>query len=147
MTNETFQLASGADVAGWLNSIERTSAAPVLVRIGRETYPGAIYSQERHWAPYSWRAGEGPYMQTALYLVGDLPASFKRSRKVAYRFEHGRRRWFVGSWADERAAEDERTSAYHPFGRAFQMFPDEHGVTVDDDGRPYDERTIRLERC
>ena len=79
--------------------------------------------------------------------MGDLPASFKRSRSTAYRFADGRRRWFIGSWSDERAIEDERTSAYHPFGLAFQLFPDRHSITWDDDGRPYDEMTIRLERC
>lgn len=132
---------TATDVAAYLNSLDRTSAAPVVVRIGRTEYVGATYTQERD-TPQGCRAydaGERTYYQHGLYLVGSLPASYVRSSHTAYRYPNGARRWYVAGWYDHDEPND-----YHPFGRMFQLFPDTHNVTHDDDGNPYDERTIQL---
>ncbi len=145
MTNETIQDYSALEVSGYLNTLPRTSAAPVLVRIGRTEYPGAFYTQERDVTPgcRAYAEGKRTYSHTMLYLVGDLPAA-SNGRNVAYRFEGSSRRWYLAGWF-----QDGRND-YHPFGRMFQLAPDDGAVPVtvsDRTGEPYPERTIRLERC
>lgn len=59
-------------VSEWLDGLERTSAAPVLVTIGRTTYAGAEYRQTRDHDPgtRAYRDGERTYVLHAIYLLG-----------------------------------------------------------------------------
>jgi len=149
MTADTIQDYSALEVSGWLNSLPRTSARPVLVRIGRKQYPGAFYTQERdhHPGTPAYARGERTYRHTMLYLVGDFPAS-SNGRNVAYRFEGSSRRWYLAAYYQ--APRSAGRTGYHPFGRMIQLAPDDGAVPVtvsDRTGEPYPERTIRLERC
>ena len=108
------------DVADWLNTLDNTSAIPVIIKIGRTEYVGAYYTQLRKINP-STRAyfeGKREYYQNAFYLLGDLPASCKRSNLMYYRFSDGKTRMYVSGWFDQ-----DLKNEYHPFGRMFQLFP------------------------
>jgi hypothetical protein len=112
-------------VSQYLNGLPRTTAAPVLVKIGRTEYVGAIYSQERDTLEGSraFEAGERTYVQHGIYLLGDLPASYRRSTRTAYDLDGNR--YYVAGYFPQDEPND-----FHPFGRMFQLFPDEHGVTT-----------------
>ena len=75
-------------VAKWLLSFQHIAmTTPVTVRIGRRTFPGAKYTEDREAS-----------VEERLYLVGELPASFRRSRKVCFRTSDSRCDWFIASW-------------------------------------------------
>lgn len=113
------------DVATWLNGLPRTAAAPVLVRIGTQEYAGALYTQTRDSLVGSraYAAGERESAQRALYLLGGLPSSYRRSRRIVYTFGNGR--WYVASWFDRH-----EPNRHNPFGRMFQLMPAD-GFIVD----------------
>lgn len=132
---------SARAVAFWLNSLRDTHARPIVVKIGRTTFPGATYIQKRQ-VPEGSRAyaeGKRTYEQYGLYLLGDLPYAYRRKRATAFVDSFTGRRFFVGSWFDR-----DEPNEYHPYGRMFQLFPDDAGVCVDDDGQPYREVTFDL---
>lgn len=129
-TEETAQ-----DVATWLNGLPRTAAAPVLVRIGTQEFAGALYTQTRDVLVGSraYAAGEREYAQRALYLLGGLPASYRRSHRIVYRL--GDSRWYVASWFDRHTP-----NQFNPFGRMFQLMPEADGFVVDAfEEKPYQE--------
>jgi hypothetical protein len=117
-------------VATWLRTLPHTNATPVLVKIGRRLYVGAIYDQRREHHPGTRAYAEGRrhYYQSGIYLLGRLPASYLRTSRIAYRFQDGSRRYYVAGWYDRDEPND-----FHPFGRMFQLFPDRENVT---DGYP-----------
>lgn len=146
------ETVTAQQVADYLNGLPRTQAAPVVVRIGKTKYVGALYTQERDTPEgcRAYREGQRIYYQRALYLVGDLPSSYLRSSHTAYVWSDDRmaegarwysaRRWYVAGWYDLDAH-----SEYHPFGHMFQLMPDSDGtVTKDDDGFPYATRPMTL---
>src|SRR5262245_4774780 len=121
------------EVAAWLSGLPKTTALPVEVTIGRTTYSGAFYAQTREHIPGSraYLQGEREYTHSALYLLGDVPASYRRGR-VAYVFEDdGVRRWYVAGYFPPRGGGIEK-NAFHPFGPMFQLMRDSHGVTDDE---------------
>ena len=110
-------------VAEWLRGCPDTSeVSPVTVTIGKQTYHGATYRQRG---------------QESIYLVGDLPASYRHSTHVAYRFADDLREWYIGCyWQGETCPADQKH--YHPFGHTFILFPWGHNEPIDyGERKPY----------
>jgi hypothetical protein len=107
-------IPNGLDVAKWLQSLDSvTGASPVLVTIGRSEYPGAIYSTV-----------DG---EDRIYLLGSLPASYRRSTHTVYRFRHDGVVWFIGGYFDKDP--EGQYKAFHPFGHWFGLHKDSLSVT------------------
>lgn len=108
-------------VALWLGSLPQvTETQAARVTIGRETFNGAHYV-ESLVAPETAR-NPGPYKSEALYLVGPLPASYRKRSRTVYRFEGDAREWYVAGYADARAMAPQ-FAKFHPFGVAFYLRP------------------------
>lgn len=133
--------ARALEVAEWLDTLPATFASPHVVRIGRSVYPGAFYLQTRKVLSgcAAYARGERSYVQRGLYLLGNLPASYRRSSMTAYQVEPAGTRYFVAGWYDH-----DDPNEWHPFGRMFQLFPDDHTVTTCPDGRPYPHLSVYL---
>lgn len=125
-------------VARYLSGRARTIAHPVTVTIGRTTYCGAYFSQTRDVHPgcRAYAEGERTYVHSGLYCLGQLPASYRRSSRVAYVFSD--LRWFVAGWFGQDAEQDCLANEYHPFGPMFLLMSDPDGtITRDVDDVPY----------
>lgn len=81
--------------------------APVAVKLGRETYHGASYFEP------------APRTEAVLYLLGNVPAAYKRSRRVCWQFDGDERDWYLAAFADAAIAAD--LPEFHPFGAWFQL--------------------------
>lgn len=105
-------------VAAWLETLDRTYAAPVVVKIGRTVYAGACYAQVRDTPTRSmaYQAGERQYCHRAMFLLGRLPYSYRRSSQTRYRLPGARWPWYVMSWCD-----NPKAPCAHPFGVSFQL--------------------------
>jgi len=112
-------------VAEWLRGCPDTSeVSPVTVTIGKQTYHGARYRQRG---------------QESIYLVGDLPASYRHSTHVAYRFADDSREWYVGCyWQGKSPLAPVDQKYFHPFGHTFILFPWVHSEPIDyGERKPY----------
>lgn len=104
------KLAS-TELCAWLNGLERRThhdARPVKVLIGRQKYPGAVYTDD---------VGE-----RVMYLLGALPASYKRLalyQMLIIGERKDNRLWYVRGYFPGRNGDlnDPRYASYHPFGR------------------------------
>ncbi len=95
-------------VACWLSSRRRIRAAhPVLVQIGRRTYPAARYTE----------AHKG-VLQEKLYVVGEMPPLQNRLRGVCYRTDHSDDGWRLLAWCRLKCRCVELQES-HPFGSHF----------------------------
>jgi hypothetical protein len=121
-----------AQVSEWLNTLPRTSSVPVSVTIGRSTFYGASYAQVREVSPgcRAYAEGEREYTMRALYLLGELPASYRHRHAGAYVGPDGTRFYVAGHYAQDPESALS-ANAYHPFGRMFMLCPDSAGVTAD----------------
>lgn len=128
-------------VVDWLETLPRTYAAPVVVKIGRQRYAGAFYTQVRDSSPgtHAYQSGERSYGHSMLYLVGRLPYVYRRSRFTAFRTNGGRFPFLVGSWYQESTP-----TPHSPFGACFQLFHDKHDIARRYDGSPYRVVSIDL---
>ena len=74
-------------VAKWLLGFQHVAmTTPVTVKIGKRTYPGARYTEDRDGS-----SGE------RLYLIGELPRAFRRSHKVCFRTADSSD-WYIAAW-------------------------------------------------
>lgn len=91
-------------------------ATPVVVKIGNSVLPGARYVDT---------AAHGDSLPR-LYLVGDLPASYrKRPNGTCYTFKGGIHEWYVAGYYPPSNATAEslaRFAAFHPFGANVLLF-------------------------
>lgn len=111
-------------IAAWLSghdNVVTESIVPVNVKIGKVTYPGAAYIHKIT-------------RQERIYLVGDLPAAYIRSSRLAFQFEGDDRDWYVASHAAIGVENDPHYARYHPFGQDFSLSP-----WVVRDGRKIDD--------
>lgn len=106
---------------------------PCTVTIGGEQWPAAYYQQERE-APAGCR-NPGRYVQTAIYVVGPLPATYKKAKtymeaglrghRICFPFaephEGAPREWYVAGGMYEPPAPE--YAQYHPLGCWFQLMP------------------------
>lgn len=97
----------------------------VTVKIGRVTYQGAYYEQTlNHDVPSIDPGSVKTYTRVAMYLLGELPASYVRSSKTMYFFDKEEcpqlrgigYEWYVASWASKEIATSEEYGRYH-YGR------------------------------
>ena len=112
-------------LAEWLRGCPDTSeVSPVTVTIGKQTHHGAKYRQ---------RGQEG------IYLVGNLPASYRHSTHVVYRFADDSREWYVGCyWQGKFPLAPVDQNYFHPFGHTFILFPWVHSEPIDyGERKPY----------
>jgi hypothetical protein len=106
----------------WLESHGCYDVSPVVLTIGRTTYEGCRY-RKRIEALQNARTRE-PYVREAIYVLGGLPAAYRRSTKVAFRFTGDDRDWYVGGYVTEAVATSPDTERFHYEGyAAFQLFP------------------------
>jgi hypothetical protein len=89
---------------------------PIRLAIGRQRYHGAWYRQARDH-------NGTPYQQEACYLVGGLPAAYRRSTRVAFILPNSAADWYVACYMPADRAADPKFAAYHPFGATFQLMP------------------------
>lgn len=102
------------DLVTWLEKNGCYEVEPVRVKIGRLTYEGARYKQDRT-APAGSRAaleGRADYTAEALYLLGPLPAAYQRTSRVCFTGVD-EREWYVSGWVSPSAARDPLTRDYH----------------------------------
>jgi hypothetical protein len=125
----------------WLETLDRTYASPVVVKIGRSTYPGAFYTQVRDTPDYcnAYRSGERSYGHSMLYVIGELPYSYRRSSKAFYRVPGARFPWYVAGWYDR-----SEPNKWHPFGRMFQLALDKTDSIIGINGESRFEFPIHL---
>ena len=92
-------------VAKWLLSLQHIATAiPVLVQIGKQTFPGARYGEDRDGLA-----------EERLYLVGELPDAFRQPHKACCRTAGSERDWYLVAWFLEVSETAEYREA-HPFG-------------------------------
>lgn len=114
-----------ADLRAWLESCRNPcyDVRPIRVQIGRQTWEGCEYKQDcdgRHpGAP-----NQAPYTIHALYLLGALPPSYRRSSKECYPWQGTD--WYIAGHTPM-PDQDRRTQAqkeqYSPFGACFYLHP------------------------
>jgi hypothetical protein len=74
-------------VAKWLLSFQHVAmTTPVTVKIGKHTFSGARYTEDREST-----------VEEGLYLVGKCPARYRRA-KVCFRTADSQCDWYVASW-------------------------------------------------
>lgn len=116
-------------VAKWLLSFQHIAmTTPVTVKIGKHTFSGARYTEDREGSA-----------EERLYVVGELPASFRRSHKVCYRTADSDRDWFIAAWFLQQAFSVEWTQV-HRFGSHFilALWSMPQGWEIDKfDAKPY----------
>lgn len=137
---------SPSAVVDMLNARPRTIAQPVRVTIGRTTYPGAIYSQQRDVTPgcRAYADGQRTYYSSGLYLLGDAPSSYRHRHARAYLDSAGAR-WYVAGYVTDETAADPRYSDYHPMGAHFMLARDSSDVTLTGVyGQPVADRTMPM---
>ena len=102
-------------ISGWLRTLDNVSdVARVSVTIKGTAYEGASYRDAHH--------GDGE----RLLIAGELPACYRRSSRVVFRFDGDARDWYVACyWNAEAAARAGRplVNEYHPVGANFMLCP------------------------
>jgi hypothetical protein len=112
------------------------------ITIGRTTYDAVFYRQMVDPKGMTNTRGDviEPYEVEAVMLVGELPASYKRTSKTVFRFPGDERDWYVASWTTVETASDPKFAEFHYDKKAtFQLRP--WGVDSPIDvpyERPYD---------
>lgn len=102
----------GKHVSDWLrDDCGMALVAPITVRIGRETYWGASYFEDL-FEP-------GVTGEPIMYLLGNVPAAYKNSRRVCWQFPNDPDVWYLAAFAD--AAIAGAMPQFHPYGAWFQL--------------------------
>lgn len=97
------------NVTRWLASLESVaSVEAVRVTIGKACFDGARYVDKQ--------TGD-----SRLYLLGEVPASYRRSTHVCYNFEGDSRDWYIAYYMPRERLTPEY-APHHPFGPHFGLF-------------------------
>lgn len=115
--------STAEEVADWLETLPRTYASPVVVKIGRALFPGATYCQLRETPEgcAAYQSGERYSPMRAMYLLGTIPYARRRSSRVQFRIPGARWSWYLAGWYDR-----DEPSQFHPFGAMFQLMLDKN---------------------
>lgn len=98
--------ATAIAVANWLRSFSHiTAAVPVVVQIGMRKYEGARITEDR----------EGTSVDK-LFLLGELPPLYRRSRHLSFRTAESDQEWCVTAWFRRIAASNAEYDEVFPFG-------------------------------
>jgi hypothetical protein len=97
-------------IGQWLSSRRHIRAVhPVVIQIGRRSYPAVRYSQT-----------DGRRWQDRLYVVGAMPPLQNRLKRACYRTDHSDDGWHLLAWCRLRSSCLEWEEA-HPFGTHFVL--------------------------
>lgn len=98
----------------WLEGCGCYDVREVEVRIGRTTYQGCRVKQKRD------DASEREFV----YLLGELPAAYQRSRRTCFTIEGEPCEWYVVMWVTPETASHPSFRDYHYEGHgAFMLGP------------------------
>lgn len=141
MTGITEAQELAEKVADYLEGLPDTYAAPVVVKIGRSVYPGASYVKVLRNAEgtLAYSSGERWYSSGGMYLLGELPYSYRRRKATHYRIPGAPFIWYVAGWYDK-----SEPNPYHPFGRMFILMLDRRPEKTDHTGAEYRDETLQL---
>lgn len=118
----------------WLKSHGNESVSSLTVTIKGTTYIGARYTQtlETPKGSQAHARGERKYQRTMIYCIGRLPACYRRSTRVAFKFAGDARDWYIAGYMPT-ANLTKENSKYHPFGETFMLAPWDlsNGDTID----------------
>lgn len=92
---------------------------PCRVGIGRGDAEAAFYKQTGHF-------DGAPYVREGLYVLGNLPACYVRSRRTVFRLpdEFGDARdWFVATYGTSALMLNPAFAAQHPCGAFYILMP------------------------
>ncbi len=113
------------DVTRWLGETGAYNLRPLLVSIGRSEYPAVEYHQTRRVLEgcRAWREGGREYLIRAVYCVGAVPPSYRRSSNTVYREQCGAE-WYIFCYCDNvEELEQWQQEMYHPVGNSFMLAP------------------------
>jgi hypothetical protein len=114
-------------VAEWLSTLPHVADVhPVSVTIKGKVYHGARYKQTVPIAPGcpAYARGERAHIAEHMYLLGELPAHYRRSTKACYAIEGDDREWYVSSYfQDDVMVHGSKFKLHHPFGNTFMLSP------------------------
>lgn len=94
----------------WLESLKCTNVTACTVTIKGTTYQGASYIDPSHNS------------QERIYLLGKLPACYRRSTRTCFRVTGDTRDWYVAAYMPAERLADEYLP-FHPFGEHFMLVP------------------------
>lgn len=118
----------------WLEGCGCHDVVEVEVKIGRTTYEGCRYKQNRETpeGSRSRREGRTSYVQEALYLLGNRPPVYMRSANVVFVIGGDSGEWYLASWHPVEVARDPKFADAHYDGRAaYQLMPWRHDTPID----------------
>jgi hypothetical protein len=106
----------------WLEGCGCYDIREVEVKIGRATYEGCRAKQRRE--PRSAIPNAAQDEREFVYLLGDLPAAYQRSRRTAFTVEGESCEWYVVMWVTPETASHSTYGQYHYEGNgAFMLQP------------------------
>jgi hypothetical protein len=123
------------DVANYLRTLPNCSGVlPVAVTIKGTRYEGAAYIDEAHNKE-----------ETRFYLLGELPACYRRSRHTTFRFDGDSRDWYIAGYMPRENLKPEN-ARYNPCGINFLLMAWNHSSAIDaHEPTPYARVAARLD--
>lgn len=110
----------------WLEGCGCYDIREVEVKIGRMTYQGCRAKQKRS-APPTGYAGVRQVIVSErefIYLLGEVPAAYQRSRRTAFVIEGEPHEWYMQMWVTpETASHPSFRSFHYDKDGAFQIAP------------------------
>lgn len=110
------------ELATWLKGKnDAYDLKPLRLKIGKTEYEGCFYREIRTFRPEG-KIEEVDYVFTAIYVLGDLPKSYQRSRRECYQLSGGatlseaNEEWYIGSIGHG-------TTEFSPLGPRFLLMP------------------------
>jgi hypothetical protein len=125
--------------AKWLIGRQHvTSAVPVIIQIGRRSYSAARYTEN----------SDG-IAKERLYVLGEMPPSHGRRRRICYRSDGSEYTWHLVAWFRQDTACTE-WSEVHTFGSHFilaQWSPIENWAADQCEKKPYRRVPMTITNC
>ncbi len=110
-----------------------TSVTPMKIEFpyGKkmETYPACSYLARFKTVENSpaYDRGEREYWKSFIYLIGELPSSYRKNRKIVFQIPGDPEEWFVSSYWPSLLRHKQEIpqipNEYHPFGPSFLISP------------------------
>jgi hypothetical protein len=116
----------------WLEQHDCKEVFPIRVTIKGTSYEGVEYFQNN---------------QYRIYLLGDLPSCYKRSRRTCFRLGSRDGDYYIACYANKNVTGDLRYQRYHPCGPNFMLsrwdVPDGSAIDAHEQ-RPFTRVQCRL---
>ncbi len=114
----------------WLETFEHISTVtPMTIEIQGKIYEAASYVAKFNTTEScdAYRRGERTYWQSFIYVLGELPACYRRSSHVAFTIAGDPSEWYVACyWPGliyRKQLSDATPTEYQPFGPNFMLSP------------------------